>query len=55
MRNNVSMCEFLLVTRRINLVVCYRLFDPKFKKWWEPTTDTLSFYECRLSGGDTQM
>ena len=22
--------------------------------WQGPTNDTLSFYECRLSGGDTQ-
>ena len=25
-----------------------------FRRWWGPTNGTLTFYECRFSGGDPQ-
>ena len=30
------------------------VFAPNYGRWWGPTNGTLSFYESRLSGGDTQ-
>ena len=35
-------------------MVAFRFLLENFGRWWEPTNGTLSFYECRLSGGDTQ-
>ena len=40
---------------RITLVVAFGFLPQNFERWQGPTNDTLSFYECRLSGGDTQI
>ena len=39
---------------RVTLVVDFGFLSQNFGRWWGPMNDTLSFYECRLSGGDTQ-
>ena len=39
---------------RVTLVVGFAILPPNFGRWWGPTNSTLSFYKCRLSGGDTQ-
>ena len=40
------------MARRITSVIAFWLVDFFFGRG--PTNGTLSFYECRLSGGDTQ-
>ena len=39
---------------RATLVVASSFLPQKFGRWWRPTNGALSFYECRLSGGNTQ-
>ena len=39
---------------RVTLVVAFGFLPQNFGKWWGPTNTTLSFYECRFSGGDPQ-
>ena len=35
-------------------MVAFGFLPQNFGRWWEPTDGTLSFYECRFSGGNTQ-
>ena len=37
----------------VTLVVAFVFLPQIFGRWWGPVNGTLSFYECRLSGGDT--
>ena len=39
---------------RVTLVVAFGLLPQNFGWWQGPPNGTLSFYECRLSGEDTQ-
>ena len=41
-------------SERSHLSGFFQLFAPKFWEVTGPTTGTLSFYGCRLSGGDIQ-
>ena len=34
-------------------MVAFGFLYQNFGGWWEPMNDTLSFYECRVSSGDT--
>ena len=34
-------------------MVGFGYLPQNFKWWWVPMNGTLSFYECRFSGGDT--
>ena len=43
-------CEEFMVARRVTLVAAFG-----FSRWRGPTHSTLSFYECRFSGEDTQI
>ena len=49
--------QTVLVAWRVgHLSGCFQLFAQKnFGRWRGPTIGTLSFYDCRLSGGDTQF
>ena len=35
-------------------VAAFGFLPQNFGSWWGPTNDTLSVYECRFSGRDTQ-
>ena len=39
---------------RVTLVVAFGFLLQIFRRWHEPINCTFSFYECRLSGWDTQ-
>ena len=39
---------------RVTLVVAFDFLPQNFGEWQGPINGTLSLYECRLSGGDTQ-
>ena len=43
-----------LVARRVTLVVAFGFLPQNSGRWCGPTNAILSFYGCRLSGGDTQ-
>ena len=43
-----------LVAQRVILLVVFGFLSQNFGTWWGLTNGTLSFYECRLGGGDTQ-
>ena len=47
---NFVMCECSL---RVTLVLAFDFLLQNFGRWQGPMNDTLSFYECRFSGGDT--
>ena len=38
---------------RVSLVVTFGFLSQNFGRWRGPANGTLSFYECRFSGGDT--
>ena len=38
---------------RVILVVAFGLLTQNFERWWGPTSDILSLFECRFSGEDT--
>ena len=35
-------------------MVAFSFLPQIMGRWWGPTSGTLSFYECRLSGGDSE-
>ena len=39
---------------RVTLVAAFGFLPQNFGRRWKPTIVTLSFYETRFSGGDTQ-
>ena len=40
---------------RVTLVAAFGFLPPNFRRWWGPMNGTLSFCECRLNDGDTQI
>ena len=50
MKNNI---KSYLVARRFHVSGYFGFFASKFGRWRAPII-ALSFYECRMSGGETQ-
>ena len=46
--------DFWWLGGSVTLVAVFSFLLKKFGRWQGPTIGTLSFYDCRLSGGDTQ-
>ena len=46
--------ETIFFVLLVTLAVAFDFLPKSFGRWWGPTNVTLSFYECRLSGRDTQ-
>ena len=40
---------------RVTLVIAFGFLPQTYGRWWGPMNGTLSFYECRFSGGDTTL
>ena len=45
----------LLVAPRATLVIAFGFLSQNFGRWWGSMTAILSFFDRRLSGGDTQI
>ena len=53
-QSKTTSCCPLLMTRKVILVVAFDFFIKNFGRWQGLLNAILSFYDCRLSGGDTQ-